>query len=82
MGGIACIIVEHALVRYESVPSHKNAQKELEGQLRQCYANPLIAVATEEHGTGVAVYEVLEKQNLTPEDLDFLLHALPSYSSA
>lgn len=49
MGGIVCAIPRKAKLRFESVPtSHKEA-REFDEQIRELYANPIIAnaVATE-----------------------------------
>ena len=49
MGGRACVIIIQAIVRYESVPSAPAKRKELEAQLRTCYATDTIAAAVAEN---------------------------------
>jgi hypothetical protein len=80
MGGSACVLIIHALVRYEEVPAKPHEQVELESQLRQCYANPTIAAAVaEDEAKAIEMYEVLEKHHLTPIDLKRLLGGLDAY---
>lgn len=78
MSGSACSVVIHSLVRFKTVPPHVAQQKDLEDQLRECYANPIIAEAIAATGidTARAVWETLEKHHLAETDLAFLLTGL------
>jgi len=78
MSGAACAVVIHSLVRSKTVPPHGRQQRELERQLRECYANPIIAEAVAATGidTAMAVWETLEKEHLSEADLTFLLTGL------
>lgn len=78
MSGAACAVIIHSLVRRKTVPNGVPAQNQLEDQLRQCYANPIIAEAVADHGIDAAraVWETLEKHNLNETDLAFLLTGL------
>lgn len=78
MSGPACAVVIHALVRRKTVPNSVVQQNHLEDQLRECYANPVIAEAVAALGidTARAVWETLAKHNLADSDLNFLLTGL------
>lgn len=78
MSGSACAVIIHSLVRRKTVPQGAGAQMTLEEQLRSCYANPIIAEAVAATGldTARAVWETLEKHNLSETDLAFLLTGL------
>jgi len=80
MGGAPCLIIIQALVRYKTVPKSDKDRKEMEAQLRSCYANPTIAdAAGEDEIKAMQICETLEKTHLSPEDLQFLRNALPAY---
>ena len=82
MGGQVCAIIINSLVRYEEVPSNPAKRKELEAQLRQCYANPVIAERVgQDNNVAMTVCNVLEKEHLLPADLEYLLNTLPEYDN-
>lgn len=79
MGGVACALPRHALLRFETVPTSHKDQREFDEQIRQVYANPLVAVAVADETThGEEVYHLLAKEQFTQADRQTLLDIVES----
>lgn len=79
MGGYACIVVIHAKVRYDAVPSNQKDQRELEAQLRDCFGTSTIAEAVAAQGEAQAktVWDILAKPgDMTAVDMGTLMESL------
>lgn len=84
MGGIACIIVHNALVKFATVPSTPVQQAELELQLRACLANPIVAeaIAVDPDEGWKKICDTLAKPSpLNLVDLTFLFETAAEYAS-
>lgn len=76
MGGVACALPRHALLRFEEVPTHKSDLKEFDAQIRLLYANPLIVQGVIDHwgeAVGVEAYKILELESWSKADRQRLL---------
>lgn len=79
MGGLVCAIPHRAILRFERVPSAPVQAKRFDEQMRELYANPVIAtaVATETQ-RGEEACAVLRKSQFTHDDRQVLLAIIDS----
>lgn len=69
MGGIVCEIPWRAIMRFDEVPTSNRDEREFDEQIRELYANPIIAnaVATETQ-SGREVCTLLSKDRFSHAD--------------
>lgn len=75
MGGIACLIPWNAKVTFDEFPENANHHqfKELEQQIRDVLlASPAVNESIEARGYGMEVCELLERPNLSVDELRHL----------
>jgi len=82
MGGAPCIIIIHALVRYQTIPTDPTDLAEFDAQMRDCLSRDTIAQAVVNDNTSATVTEVwdiLEKAEFTAADRITLWNVLSAY---
>ena len=82
MGGAPCIIIIHALVRYQSVPTDPTQLQAFDAQMRDCLSRDTIAQAVVNDNTSqtvTQVWDILEKQQFSAADRLALWNVLSAY---
>lgn len=79
MGGLICAIPRQALLKFEAVPTTRHGQKEFDAQVRELYANPVIANAVATETTrGQEACDILGKEDFDHADRQALLDIVES----
>jgi hypothetical protein len=83
MGGAACSIIIHALVRFNAVPTDPTQLPAFDEQMRKCLANDTIAQSVvNDTDKADQVCDILEKPAFTQADRTFLWNILAAYSAS
>lgn len=80
MGGAPCIIVIHAILRFQEIPKEPAALLAFDEQMRQCIQHPLIAQSiSDDTDDAKEVWDIMKKATWDATDRKKLFGILSEY---